>query len=366
VSGRRILMTVDAVGGVWQYATELARALAPFGHQVLLAALGPPIAADRHADHAGLHVIETGLPLDWLAKDEGAVREAARGIAALALKLGVDLIHLNQPALGAEAMPVPTVAVAHSCVATWWAAVRGGALPADFVWQTRLVSQGLARAHAVAVPSHAFARALQDTYGLTALPEVVHNGRTPLPVAESAMHDFVLAAGRLWDEGKNVATLDRAAARLCIPLKAAGPVKNPGGGTIAFENLFPLGQVGTGELARLLAARPVFASAAIYEPFGLAVLEAAQSGCALVLSDIPTFRELWGDVATFVQPKDDAQFAAVLQALASDPGTRIAEGERVRRHAARFTPVRMAEAMDRIYQRVAASTVPASRARAMA
>ena len=39
---------------------------------------------------------------------------------------------------------------------------------------------------------------------------------------------------------------------------------------------------------------------ALYEPFGLAVLEAAQAGCALVLSDIPTFRELWDGAALFV------------------------------------------------------------------
>ena len=39
---RRILMTADAVGGVWQYATELASALAGLGHETILALLGPP------------------------------------------------------------------------------------------------------------------------------------------------------------------------------------------------------------------------------------------------------------------------------------------------------------------------------------
>jgi hypothetical protein len=38
---RRILMTADAVGGVWSYALDLIRELAPRGAQVLLAVTGP-------------------------------------------------------------------------------------------------------------------------------------------------------------------------------------------------------------------------------------------------------------------------------------------------------------------------------------
>ena len=50
----------------------------------------------------------------------------------------------------------------------------------------------------------------------------------------------------------------------------------------------------------ILPTRPIFVSVSRYEPFGLAVLEAAHAGCALVLSDIPTFRELWQGAASFV------------------------------------------------------------------
>jgi glycosyltransferase involved in cell wall biosynthesis len=57
------------------------------------------------------------------------------------------------------------------------------------------------------------------------------------------------------------------------------------------------------EVAERLAERPVFVSASRYEPFGLAVLEAARAGCALLLSDIPTFRELWAGAAAFVRPR---------------------------------------------------------------
>jgi hypothetical protein len=44
-----------------------------------------------------------------------------------------------------------------------------------------------------------------------------------------------------------------------------------------------------------------------YEPFGLSVLEAALSGCALVPGDIASLRGNWDGVAEFVCPDDAAR-----------------------------------------------------------
>ena len=46
--------------------------------------------------------------------------------------------------------------------------------------------------------------------------------------------------------------------------------------------------------------------------FGFSVLEAALSGCALVLGDIPSLREIWGDAALFVPPDDTERSAKTL------------------------------------------------------
>ena len=43
----RVLMTVDAVGGVWVYATNLARSLCERGCHVRLVTLGPPPRKDQ-------------------------------------------------------------------------------------------------------------------------------------------------------------------------------------------------------------------------------------------------------------------------------------------------------------------------------
>lgn len=344
----RILMSCDAVGGVWQYSIDLCRALATHGADICLAVLGPPASAHQRAQ-AGeidrLVVVETGDELDWTARAANDVEAAAAHLATLAMAHGADIVHLNSPALAAEVdFPAPVVTVTHSCVGTWWTAVRDGPLPEDLAWRDDLHRAGLQKADLVIAPSRSFAAATADRHGLGLVPRVIHNGRSALDVAERPMHDFVFTAGRLWDEGKNVATLDRVAARLAIPFRAAGACVGPSGDMVAPHHLATLGQLDAAALSRQLACRPIFVSAALYEPFGLAVLEAAAAGCPLVLSDIPTFREIWGDAALFVDPCDDAGFAQAIEDLIGDMPSRIERGERARARSLRYSAAAMGEA----------------------
>lgn len=182
----------------------------------------------------------------------------------------------------------------------------------------------------------------------------IHNARDHA-AADGALHDFAFTAGRLWDRGKNIATLDRAAARLGVPFKAAGATTAPHGDRVVAENLHLLGHVGDAAITGCLLARPVFASAARYEPFGLAVLEAALAGCALVLSDIPTFRELWDGVAVFVDPDDAAGFADAIEALTADPH-RISIGHAARERALTYSPQKQVAAMVALYDRLLPAT----------
>ena len=66
----------------------------------------------------------------------------------------------------------------------------------------------------------------------------------------------------------------------------------------------------------------VFASAARYEPFGLAVLEAAMHGARSCLPTSRRFRELWHDAALFIAADDAAGFAAAFDGLAEEPALR--------------------------------------------
>jgi glycosyltransferase involved in cell wall biosynthesis len=353
-------MTADAVGGVWPYALDLAAALAR-RHDVetTLAVLGPLPDEDQRWSAGlvpGLRLVETALPLDWLAGQPEEVEIAGRRIAALAVESGAEIVQLNTPALAAKAVfPVPTVAVHHSCVATWWAGVRTGPLPDDFSWRGELVRRGLRAADAVVAPSRAFARATRAVHRLSALPAAVWNGRAvpPEPEAVGEPAEFVFSAGRLWDEGKNVQALDGAAARLGARLLLAGPLAGPNGTRMSPRHALCLGTLGGDAMRDCLARRPVFASTALFEPFGLAVLEAAQAGCALVLSDIPTFRELWADAAIFVPPRDEAAIAAAIGRVLADRGLRDHLGDTARRRASRYTIAAMADRMTGLYRGLA-------------
>lgn len=368
-NGGHILITADAVGGIWQYALDLADGLAGRGVRTTLAVLGPePDATQmRDADRIeGCRVLSTGLPLDWTANSAADVNQAGETLAALAISAGADLVHLHSPAFAAGGLfRVPVVVSCHSCVATWWDAVEGGPLPADFGWRRDLTGEGLRAADALVAPSAAFAAATAAAYRLPVPPLVVPNGRRAASLPETGEPaDFVFTAGRLWDRGKNVATLGRAAARLSVPVRAAGPLHGPNGDAAATGAIEALGRLGEDGIRAQLARRPVFVSLARYEPFGLAVLEAAQSGCALVLSDIPTFRELWDGAASFVPADDDAAAAAAIEALIADPARRAALGAVARERSRTFTVDALTDGMMSLYREVLASRTGQGRAAA--
>jgi len=352
-------MTTDAVGGVWQYSLDLAAGLARHGTETVLAALGPaPTRAQLRQGETtpGVEIIAAQLPLDWLACSAREVKDAGHSIASLANRCRVDLVHLNSPAFGADPrFDVPVVTAAHSCVKTWWRAVRGSPLPDDFVWRGALVEAGLRSADATVAPTCAFAEALIEAYALAESPVIIHNGRSTLrsPGRIAAPpRSCVFTAGRLWDDGKNIAPIDRAASKCAIKVFAAGPLRGPNGAEVVLNHVVPLGPLDDAGIAGWLAAKPIFVSTALYEPFGLAVLEAAQAGCPLLLSDIPTFRELWDGAAEFVDPHDDASLAMVIDRLAFDAGYREKLERAAFERARQYTVEAMAEKMAELHRLV--------------
>jgi len=287
-----------------------------------------------------------------LAETPAQLRDAARNLSALASQVAADTVQVHSPALTAgAAWRVPVVAVAHSCIGTWWHAVRGGTVPRDMAWRADAVARGLAVADVIIAPSRSFADALRACYGSARPIEVILNGRRPI-LNSAPRRQQALTAGRLWDEGKNVAALDAAAAVVSWPVLAAGSTAGPNGATAVFRNIRLLGNLDEASLAAEYARASVFVSVSRYEPFGLAVLEAAQSGCALILSDIPTFRELWNGAALFVPPNDPCRIGKALHQLLQSKHARRSQANLAHQQAAAFSLEREIAATWAIHERL--------------
>ncbi|MGI9099338.1 MAG: glycosyltransferase family 4 protein [Solirubrobacteraceae bacterium] len=336
-------MSTDAVGSAWTYATELRAELAASGVEVVLATLGPRPPPDSESSY---------LPcrLEWQQEPWEDVWASGRGLLALAEETNVDLVHLNGFAHGALPWKVPVVVAAHSCVLSWHEAVRGAPAGGEWHRYREAVAAGLRGADAVVTPTAAMRGALRRHYGFDHRCRLIANGVSPHPAGSDGPTPrtrLVLGAGRLWDEAKGLDALDRAAAKIAWPVAVAG---DAGGHSAGHAHL--LGALRRDELREQMSRAAIFVHPARYEPFGLVVLEAALAGCALVLGDIPSLRELWNGDALFVTPGDASALASACDRIIHDDDLRRALAERARRRAQRHDAAAMAAAYMRLYEQL--------------
>lgn len=351
----RVLLTTDTIGGVWTYSVELARALAAHGVETTLATMGAPLneGQRRLADALELDVRESRYKLEWMDQPWQDVAAAGQWLLALERQIKPDIVHLNGYAHGALRFDAPRLVVAHSCVCTWWRAVHGCEAPAAWNAYREAVAAGLRGADLVLAPTWAMLEALEGCHGQLPRIGVVPNGRDPRRFAPGRKESIVFAAGRVWDEAKNIAALEAVAPNLAWPVHVAGDQRHPVTGKTPRLRTHGLGSLGPEDMADWLGRASIYAHPARYEPFGLGVLEAALAGCALVLGDLPSLREVWDDVALFVEPDDHAGLQAAIARLIDHPTARRDLARRACQRALQLTPQRMALGYVRAYRHLA-------------
>jgi glycogen synthase len=341
----RVLLTADTVGGVWTYALELARAMEPHGVYAALATMGALPTPEQQADAEripGLQLFSSEYRLEWMNDPWEDVALAGEWLLGLEARLRPDLVHLNGYAHAALPWRAPVLLAGHSCVFSWWRAVKGEPPPPAYDLYRQAVAAGLRAADLVIAPTTAMLNELGRWYGPPGVARVVPNGRDPACFPPGVKEPFVFAAGRLWDEAKNVGALADAAAGLPWPVYVAGEERHPDGRQTRHPAVRSLGHLAGEDLAGWIGRASIYALPARYEPFGLSALEAAFARCALVLGDIPSLREVWGDAALFVPPDDPDALREALRALIAEPDRRRSLADRARRRAFEFTPERMA------------------------
>ena len=230
----KLLMTTDTVGGVWQYALSLCGALQAAGVEIVLASMGRALSPAQRAAAAELDNVmmaEGRFRLEWMQDAEHDVADSGIWLLALAERHDVDLVHVNGYAHAALPFGRPVVAVAHSDVVSWFAAVKGDSTPAAWEHYRRAVELGLSHADAVVAPTEAVARDLARSFGFAAnWTRVIPNGIALAHYAPAPKRPFILSAGRLWDEAKNIEQLDRIAPQIAWPIEIAGEGQHPDGG----------------------------------------------------------------------------------------------------------------------------------------
>jgi glycogen(starch) synthase len=340
----RLMMTTDVVGGVWTYTQELVEGIIHEGHEVVLVSLGRAPSDEQRlwaerlsrAAASQFRYIPTGFKLEWMRDGHEDLARSAEFLLSLIEEQQPDLLHSNQFCYGALPCAIPKVVVAHSDVVSWWYARHAAAPPPDpwFEQYRAVVRRGLERASAIVAPSAWMCRQLRAHYGVNAAPcSVIANGRSLRVKPPGNRRMQAITAGRLWDEGKNLALLLHTP--INIPLLLAGestcgaagesnaPASTPPPISVN-PRLSILGNLPGDDLFSRMGQSALYISPALYEPFGLAALEAALCGCALVLSDIPTFRELWADTAVFFDPRDANDLARTIKSLSLDPARCLA------------------------------------------
>lgn len=367
----RVLMTADAMGGVWTYALQLAAATEPHGCEFVLAVMGPEPSAAQVSEVAALPNVRLEISpfrLEWMPDPWEDVDAAGTWLLELAARHGVDLVHLNGYAHGSLPFGVPTLVVGHSCVCSWWSAVHREEPPQEWNVYRARVAAGIVSADAVVAPTAWMLEELRRHYGRLSHEQVIPNGRA-MRAPPAAKEPFVLAAGRLWDQAKNTRVLAAVARSLPWRCFVAGEEHGPAPGEESYDGIVRLGKLPAGELAGWMSRAAIFAHPARYEPFGLAPLEAALAGCALVLGDIPSLREVWDNAAVYVDPRDATAWAAALRGLITRPLERERRAIACRKRAARYSRERFGSAYAGLYAeltRRATRHVPVERARTAA
>jgi len=351
-------MTTDTVGGVWTYSCALASSLAMAGADVTLATMGPPTRPDQSEVLNGTRVrlVETDLALEWQDPEGHDFPKAARVLARLEARFTPDIVHLNSFREATLPWRAPAVLVVHSCVNSWAIACRDTAWLGERRWAhyTERVTEALNSAQAWVCPSQSFHDDIVAIYRPRSPGAVIWNGMAAGDPS-CRKRELIFAAGRLWDSAKNIGALAVAAPGLAWPVQIAGPA-----GADPSTGLIWLGQLPHRALRGHLQHAAIFVSPALYEPFGLSVLEAAASGCALVLSDIPTFRELWTGAALFFDPADPAALHRILARLCADEPGRARLQRAAYEHSLTYSLSRTTSAYLKLYEELLAPDHPAS------
>ena len=368
-----VLITSDTLNGNWTYTRELVSGLITRGLRVTLVSFGEIPLPEQTAWMERLHGLTyhpTAFRLDWMEEGREDFADASDYLCSLVRDTRPDVFHSNHLGYGALPADIPRVVVAHGDLITWWKAAHGREPKNSgwLRWYRQTISEGLASASVVVAPNEWLLGAMRSCYGSGAREQVIHNGRNPIffnPYLTK--EDTVLAVGRLLDPAKQVNLLIQQthAVPVCIVGDEQPATNSPVRADVRFQDgdagVTLRGPQSESQMRVLYSKASIFAGTSRYEPSGITILEAALSRCALVLNDIPSLRELWGNAALYFATNDAESLADTVHLVSEDTELRRNFANRAFQRAREcFNAHRMTDNYIQLYRSVVNQTAKAA------
>ncbi len=346
----KILMTADTIGGVWTYTINLCKELEQYHVQIHVMTFGNNLSEEQWQQILPLRktsIYESSYKLEWMEDAEKDVNHSRQWATRIYQHINPDIVHLNNFALAGCFSSTPMLLVYHSCVHTWWKAVKKESLPAAWNYYTSIVQHAIEESDIIIAPTESILHQVQDIFRQFPA-QVIYNGINAASRISTPKQPFIFSAGRLWDEAKNMQLLYRLAPKIEWPVYIAGDFHE--NSLIEGDGIHFTGHLNQQQLFHYLSRASIFCMPSKYEPFGLSVLEAAHAECVLVLSNISSFREIWEDAAIYFDPWNESDAHYVLTNVIRDKGLQSELSCKAKERAAKFSAKKMAIKYFTLYQ----------------
>lgn len=313
----KILLTTDNIGGVWTFTLNLARGLKRNGMDVCVVVIGNKMSDYQRSELSFTSWYFISAKQEWMEDPWNDIRKAGCLLMDITASFRPDIVHLNSYSFGELHWNVPVVITAHSCVLSWWNAVKGGEAPEEWDMYRENVGKGIRAADVVVAPGTAMMKSVEKYYSPWKHKVVINNGSDSSAFHPAHKEKFVFSMGRLWDEAKNIKLVIEAAKEIRYQVFIAGDLTGISTHHLP-RNVHFLGRLTSVQIAGWLSEAALYVLPVKYETFGYTFLEAAFSGCAIITGNIDSMREIWTDEAIFVDTEDRSDLADAINSLMAD------------------------------------------------